>query len=35
MKSHENVEILNDFGKVDTNIETSTSKEIFDKTLKF
>ena len=35
MKSHENVEILNDFGKKDDAIETSTSKEVFDKTLQF
>jgi len=35
MKSHDDISILNGHGIKDNNIETSTSKEIFEKTVEF
>ena len=35
MKSHDDISILNGHGIKDNNIETSTSKEVFEKTVEF
>ena len=35
MKSHDDISILNGYGTHDSNIETSTSKEIFEKTVDY
>ena len=35
MKSHDDISILNGYGIKDNNIETSTSKEVFEKTVEF
>ena len=35
MKSHDDISILNGYGTHDSNIETSTSKEIFEKTVEY
>ena len=35
MKSHDDISILNGYGTHDSNIETSTSKEVFEKTVEF